>query len=183
MASLSLPLGGNYHGGFHCSNCLGVLQRDEKRKSMDEVQRRESGGGPLAESCFNAETSTIDRQILANLERELQAAFRFEDGNGELANSIWVARILFGRLLRERTAVGRTIKQFAKFQRREIMHGMVKLNDLEDMAKPPLHDSMEAYLRNQRLQGGNDMETEAGDDRGASSSGFFGPEGSHPGLR
>ena len=38
------------------------------------------------------------------------------------------------------------------------MHGMVKLNNLEDMAEPPLHSSMEASLENQRLQGGNDME-------------------------
>lgn len=63
------------------------------------------------------------------------------------------------------------------------MRGMVKLNDLEYMAELPLHSSIEASLRNQRPQGGNDMETEAGDDRGTPSSGFFGPEGNHPGLR
>ena len=63
------------------------------------------------------------------------------------------------------------------------MRGMVKLNDLEDMAEPPLHGSIEASLENQRPQGGNDMETEAGNDRGAPSSGFFGLEDRHWGLR
>ena len=113
---------------------------------MDEVQSRETGGGTLAESCFNAENSTSDRRILASLEKELQVAFRFADGNGDPANSVWVACILLGRLLREQTTVGRAIKLFAKFQWCEIMHGMIKLNDLEDMAEPPLHGSMEASL-------------------------------------
>ena len=40
----------------------------------------------------------------------------------------------------------------------------MKLNDLEDMAEPPLHGSMEALLENQRLQGGNNMNVEVGDD-------------------
>lgn len=34
-------------------------------------------------------------------------------------------------------ALGRAIKQYAKFQHQEIMLCMVKLNDLEDMAEPP----------------------------------------------
>ena len=60
---------------------------------------------------------------------------------------------------------------------------MVKLNDLEDMAEPPLHGSMETLLENQRPQGGNDMDLEAGNDQGAPSLGHFGPEGSHLGSR
>ena len=63
------------------------------------------------------------------------------------------------------------------------MLGMVKLNNLEDMAELPLHDSIKAFLKNQRPQGGNEMEMEAGDDRGAPSFGFFGPEDRHPGRR
>ena len=55
---------------------------------MDEGQSKESGGGTLAENCFNAENSVTDRHILASLERELQAPFRFEDGNGGLGNSV-----------------------------------------------------------------------------------------------
>jgi hypothetical protein len=49
-----------------------------------------------------------------------------------------VVRILLGRLLHERTTLDRAIKKFAKFQRREIMRGMVKLNDQEDLDEPPL---------------------------------------------
>ena len=49
------------------------------------------------------------------------------------------------------------------------MRRMVKLNDLEDMAEPPLHGSIEASLGNQRPEEGNDMETEAGGDKGAPS--------------
>lgn len=90
---------------------------------------------------------------------------------------------MLGRLIREQTAIGQAIKLFVKFQHHEIMCGMVKLNDLEDMVEPPLHGSTEALLENQRPQGGNDMDLEVGDDRGAPSLGHFGPEGSHQGSR
>lgn len=49
-----------------------------------------------------------------------------------------------GQILRERMALGHAIKQYVKFQRREIMRCMVKLNDLEDMVKPPLDGVLEA---------------------------------------
>ena len=55
---------------------------------------------------------------------------------------MWVMRILLGHLLKERMVLGQAIKQFAKFQRREIMRCMVKLNDLEDMAEPPLKGAL-----------------------------------------
>ena len=98
------------------------------------------------------ENSATDQWILVNLEKELQVAFKFVDGDREPTNSIWIVKIMLGRLIWERNAIGRAIKLFAKFQRHEIMGGMVKLNDLEDMAEPPLHGSMEALLENQRLQ-------------------------------
>lgn len=69
---------------------------------------------------------------------------------------------MLGRLIWEQTAIGRAIKMFVKFQRREIMRGMVKLNDLEDLAEPLLHGSMEAQLGTQRHQGGNDMNVDIG---------------------
>ena len=90
------------------------------------------------ENCYHTENSATDRRILARLEKELQAAFLFKDGEGQPISSLWVVCILLARLIRERTTLGHTIKQFAKFQRREIMRGMVKLNDLEDLAEPPL---------------------------------------------
>ena len=109
-------------------------------------------------------------------------AFRFEDSNERLVNSVSVVRILLGRLLCEQTALGRAIKQFAKFQRHEIMCGMVKLNGLEDMAESPLNGSIEASLGNQRQQRGNGMEMEAGNGMGAPSSHPFSSEDINPGL-
>lgn len=88
MATSSMRSDEQHHGGCHCSKCLGGYKWEEKGKATDEAQRRETGGGTLVESCFNVENSGIDRRILANLEKELQAAFRFADGNGEPANSI-----------------------------------------------------------------------------------------------
>ena len=149
---------------------------------MDEGRSRDSGGGTLAKNCFNAENLATERRILTSLERELQVAFRFEDGNERLVNSVWVVRILLGRLLRECTALGRSIKQFAKFHRRKIMRGMVKLNDLEDMVEPPLNDSIEASPENQRCQGGDGMEMEVGSDMGAPSSQPFSLEDINPSL-
>ena len=40
--------------------------------------------------------------------------------------------------------MGKAVKLFARFQRREIMRCMVKINDLEERAKPPLCDTMGA---------------------------------------
>ena len=51
------------------------------------------------------------------------------------------------------------------------------------MVEPPLHGNMEAFLENQRLQGGNDMDVDAGDNFGAPSVGYSGPEGGHLGFR
>ena len=63
------------------------------------------------------------------------------------------------------------------------MRGMVKLNGLEDMVEAPLHGSIEASPRNQKPQGGNDMETEASSDMGAPSFPPFNPEVNHPSLQ
>ena len=49
-----------------------------------------------------------------------------------------------GWLLHERMALGHAIKKYAKFQHREIMRCMVKLNHLEDMVEPPLDGVLEA---------------------------------------
>jgi hypothetical protein len=40
----------------------------------------------------------------------------------------------------------RAIKQFSKFQCREIMRCIVKLNDLEDMVEPPLEGAPVASI-------------------------------------
>lgn len=49
-----------------------------------------------------------------------------------------MTRILLGCLFRERLVLGQVVKMFAKFQWREIMWCMVKLNDLEELAEPLL---------------------------------------------
>lgn len=74
-----------------------------------------SGEANMAERCYNTKNSTAERQTLSRMERELDVAFRFEQGGGQGASPVWVMRILLGRLLKERMALGRAIKQYAKF--------------------------------------------------------------------
>ena len=54
---------------------------------------------------------------------------------------------MLGCPFRERFVLGRAIKMFGKFQRQEIMHYMVKLNDLEELAEPPLGGTPGASTR------------------------------------
>ena len=115
MASPSMTSGEQRQGGCHYNRCLGDQGANDKGKMVDDGQSKDSGGGMLVENCFNAENMATNRCILASLERELQAAFKFEDDKVRLVNSVWLVRILLGRLLRERTTLGRAIKQFAKF--------------------------------------------------------------------
>lgn len=68
----------------------------------------------------------------------------FEHSGSQRASQLWVTRIFLGRLFRERLTLGREVKSFAKFQRHEIMRGLVKLNELEEVAEPPLGNMPEA---------------------------------------
>ena len=88
---------------------------------------------------------------MANLEKTMQVALSFAGGGEELDNSLWIIRILLGRMIRERTEIGKAIKALAKFQRREVMRGLVKLGDLEDLADPPSLGSYATPLSPQRL--------------------------------
>lgn len=151
-----------HKGGCHISRCVGETGPEEKGKTVEEVQSRDSGETTLAKSCYNTKNTATDCCILARLERELQALFWFEDGNGKPVNFLWVVRILLGRLLHERTTLDRAIKKFAKFQRREIMRGMVKLNDQEDLDEPPLAGDPKASPSAPRQSEGMDLEPIAG---------------------
>ena len=173
----------NAGGGSHCSRCLGAIQREDRVKWTEEVQSRDAGGGSLAENCFSAENSAAERRVIANLEKEMQAAFNFAVGGEEQDNAIWIDRILLGRMIRERTAIDRAIKSLVKFQRRKIMYGLVKLGDLEDMVEPPLHVSMESPPATQRIQGNEDMAAETGDHSGSPSDGYLRLEDSPLGFR
>lgn len=63
---------------------------------------------------------------MANLEKTMQVTLSFAGGGEEPENSPWIVPILLGRMIRERMEIEKAIKALAKFQRREIMHGLVK---------------------------------------------------------
>lgn len=90
------------------------------------------------ERWFTMENSPAERRALSRLEKELEATLLFEHGGEHRANPHWVTRILLGRLFRERLSLGRVVKSHAKFQRREMMRELVKLNELEKVVAPPL---------------------------------------------
>lgn len=54
-----------------------------------------------------------------------------------------MTRILLRRLFQERLSLGRAVKSYTKFQRLEMMRGLVKLNKLEEVAEPLLGDPPE----------------------------------------
>ena len=58
---------------------------------------------------------------LVNLEKTMQVTLSFAGGGEEPENSPWIVQILLGRMIRERTKIGKSIKALAKFQRREMM--------------------------------------------------------------
>lgn len=72
------------------------------------------------------------------LEWEMDATLMFEHGGWQQASPLWVTQILLGYIFREQLALGHAVKAFAKFQRREIMQSLVKINDLEELVEPPL---------------------------------------------
>ena len=55
---------------------------------MEEVQSQEAGGGSLAENCYAVENSVGERRVIANLEKEMQAAFNFTIKGEDLDNMI-----------------------------------------------------------------------------------------------
>ena len=82
------------------------------------------------------------------LERDLEAALNFEHLDGEdsgpKVKPVWITRILLGSLFRERQALGRAVKMYARFQCREFMRSLVKINDLEEQVEPPLSSEVRA---------------------------------------
>lgn len=135
------------HDGCHCNKCGG--------RSDEGLSWEHEFNTPLTEEIdaqgenwFKSENSLSERRTMMRLERELEAALWFEheddDYGGLRSNPIWITRILLGRLFRERQVLGKAVKLFARFQRREIMPCMVKINDLEERVEPPLYDTMGA---------------------------------------
>ena len=62
------------------------------------------------------------------------------------------------------------------------MRGMVKLNDLEDLAEPPLDGAPEALSLTLRKHEGMDMDIAAGRGAGAPSNAQYGPDDANVGL-
>ena len=113
-------------------------------EEVEEVHPIASGEVNLGEHWFNMETMLAERRALFRLEQQMDATLMFEHGRRQKASQLWVTCILLGRLFWEWLALGRAVKAFVKFQRREIMRGLVKVNDLEELAKPSLRGTSEA---------------------------------------
>lgn len=173
---------GKHWGGCHCSKCMGANQQEGKGKWAEEAQSREVGSSTLEENCYVAKNTVGERRDIANLEKTLQAMLSFVSGGEESDNSPWILCILLGRMIRERSVIGRATKSWAKFQHREIMHGLVKPGDLEDLADPPVLGSHATPPSPQRLQNEEGMQMNAEDNHGLSSGGYLRPEDSPPGT-
>ena len=103
----------------------------------------------------------MERRALFRLEKELEATLIFEHEGQYRAIPHWVTQILLGRLFRERLSLNRAVESFPKFQRREMMRGLVKLNELEDVVEPLLGGNQERSVS--RLPRDEPMDMEAED--------------------
>jgi hypothetical protein len=136
----------------------------------------------LAKQCFVAKNSAEERRIMVNLEKNMQAALSFARGGEEPDNSPWIIRILLGRMIRERTEIGKAIKALEKFQRREVMRGLVKLGDLEDLADPPSLGSYTTPSSPQCLQHTDGLHQNMEEPGNFPSGEYLRPEDSPPGI-
>jgi hypothetical protein len=152
---------------------MGASQQDGKDKWVEEAQSRAAGSGSLTENYFVAENTVGESWTMANLEKTMQATLSFAGGGEEPDNSPWILCTLFGRMIHERTEIRRAINVLAKFQRREIMHGLVKLGDLEDLVDPPLLSSYATPPSSQRLLNEDGTQMIAEDLQGLPSRGFL----------
>ena len=149
---------------------------------MKETQSGTEGNVSLAEQCFVTENSAEEHRIMTNLEKTMQVALSFSMGGEEPDNSPWIIYILLGRMIRERIEIGKAIKDLVKFKRREVMCGLVKLGDLEDLADPPSLGSYATPPSPQRLQQMEGMQRNVEEPRNFSSGGYLRPEDSPPGI-
>ena len=131
--------------GYNCSRC-GGHSYGGSGKEVEETSMSLGDDDNLGEQWFNRENSQAEHRSLFPLEREFDATLRFEHGDesdgGLKASHLWVMRILLGRLFRECLVLGCAVKMYARFQRHEIMRCMVKINDLEELADPPLSGTL-----------------------------------------
>lgn len=79
-----------------------------------------------------------------------------------------MAHILLGRLLHERLALGRTVKAFAEHYQTKVMRSLVKIQDLVDLAEPPLGGLSTSTSSSQMRNG--EMEMDAGEEEQAQNT-------------
>ena len=84
-------------------------------------------GEDPGENWFWLENSTEETWALMRFGGKLNTTLLFEHGGHQKASTLWVALILLGRLFCERLALGRTVKSFAKYHRKEVMRSLVKI--------------------------------------------------------
>ena len=133
----------------HCSRCGG---QSDGNSSWEHAFSKPLMEDPneQGEVWFNQDNSAVERCSMLQLERDLEASLIFEHLDGEdsgpKVQPVWITHILLGRLFRERQVLGWVVKMYARFQRREFMRSLVKINDLEEQAEPPLSGEVRASL-------------------------------------
>jgi hypothetical protein len=90
-------------------------------------------------------------------------------------------RILLGRLFKERLVLEQAVKMYARFQRLEIMRCMVKINDLEELAEPPLSGTLGASTSSTPKDNAMDVEESVGLQEEAKLATQFSPGKAHTG--
>ena len=133
------------------------------------------------EQWFTMENSSAECRALSRLEKELEATLLFEHAGEHRANPLWVTRILLGRLFRERLSLGREVKSHAKIQCREMMHKLVKLNKLKEVAEPLLGGNHESPVTRRPKDEAMDMEAEDAALEEAEEDAWFNPGEQHLG--
>lgn len=133
--------------GYHYSRCGGHNDGGSSKEHEFSAPLMEEDDDQ-GETWFKRESSSAEWRSLLRLERELEAALRFEHGDSKegesQSNPIWVTCIMLGCLFKERQVLQHAVKLYACFQRREIMCCMVKINDLEEQEEPSLSGTMGA---------------------------------------
>ena len=132
------PLGREFNHNGHSPRRPGDDRGVESSGEM-EAEARDNGQGDKdpGERWFRREKSRAEICTLFHLEEDLKSTMLFEHGGTQRASELWLTHILLGHLSREKTTLGKAVEVFSKLQRRDIMHSMVKLHNLVDLAKPP----------------------------------------------
>ena len=121
--------------GCHCSRCGGRSDGGSSREhAFNELLMEDPD--EQGEAWFNQENTVVERRSMLQLERDLEAALNFEHLDGKdsrpKVHPVWIMRILLGSLFTERQALGRAVKMYAHFQRREFLRSLVKINNLKE---------------------------------------------------